>query len=565
MSIVKNEKILRVLFFLAVSVLAVAVWYSPIIFKGYATHEISREIILARNYYETGVFADQNNLNITLASSLIKADGHPLVLTEYLGAFFYSKIFKLIGGVPAYNDLILTSIVLYALILFIFSILVLRLFGFKIAMIFSLIYMFLPFIWGTTYCLEMYEFCFIFWSLFFVFYFWADKRQDKWSIPLFVISGIFLVLSGLSKEVTLVFALALFIYLFFKKKRKELFSIFIPFTVLLVVFWLPAIINGTNRYVSLLKPDSEEAIFTGYFHVFPDPYTYYFEKDQFLEQFKNQDLGLSENLEIKKNLVNFGLAKITIVDRLKVGTYILIQHFLRFFSLQEFGGPFIFLFLILGFLYLKKRSEEIYGLFKCWLIISFLVFSYVLLAGRSHLMDFSWSLVLVITMGLIYLIDILKEKFDLINRKSLIFELLIIGLVIYHLILVNHIVLGARYEKDSIPRSMAYADLVNKLDVKNTDVIAIPADFPNQIATLNYFINKSFVIFKPETIKRLYAENKLKKALEAFNVKYILGYSDDVSKKVTEQAKIMNIASDSLKFDIKKVSENKSFFMNLVR
>lgn len=560
-----NLKQWKFLFFIGFFALAIVVWCSPIIFKGYSTYEIPKEIILARNYAQTGIFADQNNVNVTLAPSLIKENGHPLVLTEYLGSFFYSKIFKFIGTVPSYDNLIFLSIFLYALVFLVFVFLVFYLFDFRVATIFSLIYIFLPFIWGTTYYIGAYEFCLLFWALFFLFYFWGIKKENKWSILLFIISGIFLALSGLSKEVTFVFALAFFVYLFIKKRKKELLAIFIPFVVLLVICWLPTVINGTNRYVSLFKSDSDKAIFSEYLHVFPDPYTYYFEKDQFLEQFKNQKLGLSENLEIKKNLANFGLTKITIFDRIKVGTYILIQHIARFFSLQEFGGPFIVLLSILGFVYLKKKSRKIYDLFKYWLIISFLFFSYVLLVGRSHLMDFALPLSLVVAFGLIYITDTLKEKFNFVNKKSLIFVVLIVGMVIYHLILINHIVLGDRYDKDFVPRSMAYAELINKLNIKDADVIAVPSNFPSQITTLNYFTAKSFVLFRPETIEKLYLDNKLKKAFEAFNVKYILDYSDVISKNATNQTNVINIASDSLEVDADQVSANKSFFMNLVR
>ena len=559
------KKNIKFLFFIGIFFLAIIIWYSPIVFKGYSIQGISKEIILARNYYQTGVLADQNNLNITLAPSLIKENGHPLVLSEYLGSFFYSKIFKLIGGIPSYNNLVLISLALYALILVVFTILVLYLFNFKTAIIFSLIYMIIPFVWGATYSLGPYEFCLLFWSLFFIFYFLGVKRNDKWSIPLFVISGFFLVLSGLSKEIAFVFALSFFIYLFFKKMKKELLSVFIPFVCLLAIFWLPSMINGENKYAVLLGANPEKSIFSDYTHVFPDPYTYYFEKEIFLEKLKSQDLEISGNLETQKVLVSYGFAKITIFGRAKIGTYILVQHLFRFFSLRDFGGPFIVLFLILGFIYLKKKSNFIYGLFKYWLIISILVFSYILLVSRIHLIDFIWPLVLLVSVGLIYLIDTVKDNLQLRGKRELVFTILIFGFIIYHFILVDHVVLGDIYNNDFIPRSMAYSELIKSMDIKDEDIIAVPGDFPTQIANLSYFTNKSFVLFASSTIDKLSREGNLKKAFEAFNVKYILGYSDAISEKAIEQAKIINIASESLKFDIKKVSENKSFFMNLIR
>ena len=177
-----NKNLLIVFFLLAVFVLAIGVWYSPIIFKGYSTSIISEEIVLARNYYQSGVLVKQNNLNVTLAPSLIKSEGHPLVLSEYLGSFFYSKIFK-ITGVPDYNTLILISLVLYALVLVLFTILTLRLFNFKIAIVFSLIYIFSPPGWGLTDSSGSYEFCLFFWALFFIFYFLgAHPHHQKFGV-----------------------------------------------------------------------------------------------------------------------------------------------------------------------------------------------------------------------------------------------------------------------------------------------------------------------------------------------------------------------------------------------
>ena len=82
---------------------------------------------------------------------------------------------------------------------------------------------------------------------------------------------------------------------------------------------------------------------------------------------------------------------------------------------------------------------------------------------------------------------------------------------------------------------------------------------------LNYLTNKSIVSFNPETIKKLLKKDKLDFAFEEFNVKYILGYTDDLSEKVIEQVDVKNIASDSLEIEVPKVSRNKGWLMNLIK
>ena len=285
-----NKKILIAFFLLAVFFLAVGVWYSPIVFKGYSSQGISKEMVLAKNYSQTGVLADQNDLNVTLAPGLVEEEGYPLVLSQYLGSFFYAQIFK-ITDIPDYNNLVLMSTILYALVLVLFTILILYLFNIKTAAVFSLIYIFSPVGWGLSGFLGSYEFCLFFWALFFIFYFLGVKKtkqsQSKFNSLFFVISGVFLTLSALSAEVTLVFALAFFIFLVVKKFKLQLLCIFIPFVILLMLFWLPSIISGENKYLTLIlgqrAPAPEKSIFAEYTHVFPDPYTYYFEKEEFLE------------------------------------------------------------------------------------------------------------------------------------------------------------------------------------------------------------------------------------------------------------------------------------------
>lgn len=565
-----KKGLLITIFLLVVFVLAIAVWYSPIIFKGYSSQVISEQMHLARNYHETGVFAVQNSQNITISSDLIKKEGRPLVISQHLGLFFYAKIFDIIG-VPDYNNLILLSIILYALVLVLFTVLVLYLFNFKIAIVFALIYIFSPLGWGLTSFLGSYEFCLLFWALFFIFYFLGVRKtqfsqSSKFNNLFFAVSGIFLALSALSAEVTLVFALALFMFLIVKKLKQQLIYIFVPFIILLIIFWLPSVLSGENKYISLFTGQrTEKLVSIAPLHVFPDPYTYYFEKEEFLENIRNQDLGWIEDLQIKKDLTNFGFEKINLFERIKVGFYILSHHISRFFSLEDFGGPFILLLWVLGMVYLKRKNIFLNKLFIYWICISLFVFSFVILVSRNHLMDFIWPIILGIVLGLFYILDIIKNHFQIKNKKALILDVIIIGLILYNLVLINHVVLGKKYDKDFVPRSMTYAQEIQELEISSAEVIAIPGDFPGQVATLNYLTNKSFVIFKDSTLNKLLKEGKIKQALEAFNVKYILGYPDELSNKIVAETGAVNITSNSLEIDMGEVSKNKSFFMNLIR
>ncbi|MDP2947311.1 MAG: hypothetical protein Q8N88_04285, partial [Nanoarchaeota archaeon] len=249
-----NKKILIVFFLLAVFFLAVGVWYSPIIFKGYSFQPISQDMLLAKNYHESGIFAVQNNQSVVISSGLNKNESYQLPISKYFGSVIFAKIFDVVG-VPSYNLLVLLSIILYAIVLVVFTILTMQLFGFKIAGIFSLVYIFSPLGWGLSYDLSGYSFCLLFLGISLIFYFLGAKEREKNNFItnglFFIFSGIFLALSVFSKEVTLIFALAFFIFMVIKKLKKQLMYVFIPFAVLLIIFWLQSLLSGENRYISL--------------------------------------------------------------------------------------------------------------------------------------------------------------------------------------------------------------------------------------------------------------------------------------------------------------------------
>ncbi|MDP2947730.1 MAG: hypothetical protein Q8N88_06470, partial [Nanoarchaeota archaeon] len=170
--ITSNKKLITLFFLVAIFVLAIGVWYSPIIFKGYSTQPISQDMLLAKNYHESGILAVQNNQSVVISSDLNKNESYQLPISKYFGSVIFAKIFDAIG-VPSYNLLVLLSMILYAIVMVVFTILTMQLFGLKIAGIFSLVYIFSPLGWGLSYDLSGYSFCLLFLGISLIFYFWG--------------------------------------------------------------------------------------------------------------------------------------------------------------------------------------------------------------------------------------------------------------------------------------------------------------------------------------------------------------------------------------------------------
>jgi len=551
------------IFLLTVFILAIVVWYSPVLFKGYNPYGPSVGSLLVNNLYEFDSYSIENNLNVTLSSNLIENDGILSIRGNKLTPLLYSKIFS-VTGLPKVGNLIFLSIFIHALALAIFTGLILYLFDFKLASIFSLVYIFLPFNWQLPYSFCSYEFALLFLSIFFLLFFYGLKH--KYSYVYLSVSGIFLVLACLSKEALFLIAPFLLFFLWFKNQKKPLLYIFIPFIILFTIFWLPNISN--NSYISLLGGDISKETESADLHLYPDPYTYHFEQEKFLfnlqNKIDNDEIVLMEKIDRIKELKNVEAGQLKLLDRAKVNLVITSRHIFRFISLEDIGGPFIFLLIILGFYSLRQKNKYLYQFFIYWIISGIFLMSFVLLVIRNHLMDFNLAIILLISLGLIFLVELINDYFDLKKKKQFFVYLLFLFVIIYHLVLVNHIAWSKIYDNSTILMTQAYSQEVKKMDIANDDVIAVNLG-PIAMYSLNSLTDKSIVIFRPETIEDLLKNNKLDWAFEQFGIKYILGYSDKLSKEIINQVDVINIASDSMDLVKPDISRNKGWLMNLIK
>lgn len=551
---------------------ALVVWYSPVLFKGYSVL-ISRDSLLsARNYAQFGVVGIEDNLNICLASSLSAEKSNPPVTGNKITAIGYGLLFK-IFGLPKYDNLVFFSIAILIIVLLIFTIVVYYLFNLKVALFFALIYILLPFNWyALTYNFGIYEFPLLFFSLFFLFFALGIKSEYKCRYWLLVLSGFFLAFAGIAKEVFLMFAPVLFFYLLWQRQKKYLLLIFIPFFIIVSLFWLPDMVLGQNAYRLLFwgkeKDNAEKFLDYGYYsHTFPDPYTYHFDRDNFIEKYQIEsslEIDFFQRIALVRSAYIGGVEKIGFFPRLKMGTVLLARHISRFLSIEDIGGPMIFILLVMGFIYLKEKDRYLYRFFVFWVFAIVMMMSFVTLGNRNHLMDFSWAVALVVALGLIFLTDIFSQHFQLEKTGRFILLAFLSLLIFYNLILSSHVLWGRIYDEEKFLVASVYARAVNQLNISDRDVIAV--NIPGtEWAKLNYLTDKSMVVFAPETIEELIQEDKLQDAFDKFGVKYILGYSPELTQKILADAKAENIASDDIDLTPPEVSQTKSWLMNLVR
>lgn len=556
-----------VIVFFAIGVL----WYSPVLFKGYPLNYPAAEVVTARNYVQQGVFGLEDHLSVVVAPELVKENANPSSLGNKLTPFSYAVIFKFFGQLD-WDSLIFVAIGVNALAVVFFAIAVYRVFGFKVAVLFPLVYALIPSIWRLAATPGGYEFPLLYFSVFTLFYFWNYKCKQN---HLFLaISGLFLALSCMAKEAMFLFLPIFFIWLVINKKKTELFAIFSTLIIILMFFWVPSFIglsgNG-NDYLKLFIDSNEiqdsHSDFNFYSHLYIDPYSFYFNNQAVVAEL-NQGISSSSKEFINrigdaKVGVNMGVRSIGLGERFMAGTMCFIRHIFRYLSVNFIGGPLIFIFIILGFTQLKFLDRKIYYLFLAWLIGVPIILGYVVLAKRNHLMDLGFALAILISLGVIVFLRMLKNNYQI--GRSLALRFLVVVLVLYSLFLADRAVLGQAYDDSSSPEIKYLAEKVNNypISIKADEVIAVGSSFLHP--SLNYLTNKSVVMFHPNSITKLVGDGKLQDIFNQFGIKYFIGYDAQTAELIIKNSTAKNISNWPSRGEaVEPLNNSKVWLLNLI-
>ncbi|MDP2649801.1 MAG: hypothetical protein Q8P10_03065, partial [bacterium] len=191
--------------------------------------------------------------------------------------------------------------------------------------------------------------------------------------------------------------------------------------------------------------------------------------------------------------------------------------------------------------------------------------SFVILAGRQHLMDFNWILALFIALGLIMLAEIINRYFNFNKRKSTILLLVVVSSALYGLVVADHVTWNRFFDsnQESSLRIRIYSQRIGEFNIQDRDVIATPQSVNRH--SLNYLNNKSLVLFREETIRDLLNNGELASAFEKFGVRYILGYPPTLTEEIIKQAQVVNIADNAVELPKIKTSPVKMWLMNIVK
>lgn len=551
----------KIIILAAILFCSVFVWYSPVLFKGYSSAIPGPNNVIARNLAKTGKFSHENEKNIILNSGRIKQDGMISSTGDKAIALSGAVLHKISGSLN-FDSIVLLSVAVFAASLSFFFLIVWKLFGFRIAMIFAPVYVVLPVVWETALIPGFYEFSLLFLSIGLFLFF---CRWNKYDIFRYCLSGIFLALSFLSRDAMVLLAPVLLVWVWFFK-RKAILPLFASMILAVICFTAIFQFNfgKTSNYhfdYFMAAPDKTQGRdFSFYGHLYPDPYTYHYEKETYLAQ-KKIEAGQSgiDAQGLAKRISNVESNRISLWQHFRIAPLLLAKHISSLVSLESVGGPLMFLLFCFGmFCMFRQGKHELVYLISGWIGFIFIFCSFFALAQRNHVMDFAFVFALGAAIGICNIAEILNFK-----HKYPALCLITIAAA-YHLILSSHTLFGRIYDDSFHLKLKAYAAEIAKHDIGDSDIIAAPFN-NNAIYAINYMADQSFVKFSRLTVEKLISENKLKFAFKEFGVTKIAGFSPELSAEITKQTGARSLADDSIAaFEI-TISPAKSLLMNLVK
>jgi len=490
-------------------------------------------LLPARNWAETGELSYENSENVVLSTEMVETDGMPTTLGNKLTLYFYGFLFKYIGFYPSLPLYI--AFILYSIAAVFLFLTVLRIFDLKIGLTTAILSVIAPFSLPPANMIGHHELAWLFMILAAFFYFWP-KNQKK--LIYLVSTGLCLGLAMAAKN-SFFIAFLPFFALEFWRNRLVLKTAVLRCAILFVAFLIiatPFTFGGQNSYLGLFFNFDNSVIenepFSSFGHFFPDPYTYHHDRDAFLEN----NLAKTENFSFFKNVHFWGEDVFFIqgagasVNFMQGWVMPMIYSFLiyskgLFLSLIIFGGMLTWLFVFIGISELKRRKNYLMIFFS---VVFFASWFFCLIAFRTS--NYAQVLILALPASIVVGVGLCKTA-EFISRSS---KKILIGTIAMFLILfsqiswwslhINYATFGQVREVIEFARTEQ-----NKYQFDEKGVTAV-GWFQEAPTLLNYYFNRNFVYFAPQTIKKLADKDELSSVFQNYNITGFIGYDEKTTE-----------------------------------
>lgn len=512
-----------------VFIFSFAVRFYPILHKGYPPNIRADSLLLARNLSLSNEYKIESEKGVILSSSLLKERGAITNSGNELSNVLYAKVFDVFGfspDIPVY-----VSLVLWALTTALLFLIILRLFNIWLALIFVLVDIFAPIVLASSIRPGSYEWAALFFTIALLFYLW-NLNKGKFRYTKLFFAGSFFGLATLAGNAYLISLVPFLVYEFFRNKSFKRVLIFVlPFILVWGIYLGPGFIKEgafNNYYLTSAKTSSSE-----YMHIFPDPYTYHFEREEYIGTVLD-----TRTPDFIKALTFYNY-DVSFSQRLWLYWTSAIFYIQEFFRLTNIGGALTILFFFLGIGYLYKKKNRLLLLFGIWIGIWYFALVFYGSSSNHHLAEIRFPIFFLVSLGVYWIIQFILG----LNTKKKFKYLLILALLFFiflDLTQSDKWLLHEKYENTNMEEILSTAEILKQADIVKEDIIAV--GFPNETPlTLNYYTNLNLVYFHPDTIKKLLDENKLQWAFEQFEITKIVAYDRDLTAGILEATNVENI------------------------
>lgn len=523
----KSNKLGLIAFSALVFLLSLAANYFPLFYRGYSYSFEVDNLILARNLSLAEKYSLDDNKNVILNSSRIAVEGIESKFGNKLTPVFYGYLFKFFGF---HNSLpVWASLILFSLVNVILFLIVVFLFNLKAGLIFAFLEIVSPLVLQNSIRFGTYE-----WAAFFLAFatlFYLIRKKANW--PILLVVGALCALASLARNS---FVISLVPFVIFDgwtyRSWKRLAFLLIPFILVWGLYlgggWLR---SGElkNSYLSSNETTS------AYMHIFPDSYTWNYERDEFVA--KNFSQG-AINYDVSEFLLLYGY-DVSLRNQVKMYLSSAISYPRGLLAQITLGGALMIFFMGLGSAELFRRNIDLFRFVFLW-TGSWYLFLIIMKSNHwGHFIMLEFPLFLLATLGIYRTIEFIQEqKFSQWAKYALTGGILLtIGLQLIESdkFMFHEKYLYARQEEPLKLVSKIASD-AGLLD-KTRDVVALGLSNP-ACSLVNYYNDVNCIYFAPATIKKLAQQNKLQWAFDQYGVTKVYGYETNLIREILAKAKV---------------------------
>lgn len=464
----KKAKLFAGGLFVAVVLVSFSVRSYPVFKRGYAPSISAVELSTAKNMTlaNTPYIEDQNHT--VLSASKAKEEGTYISNSNQLTSFLYSKIFKywkFDTSLPTY-----IAICIWAIISGLLFALVWHLFNLKLALLFALVEIFMPFVFKGAIFPGAYEFAMLFFTIGLIFYLWREKQT--WQE--IVLASIFFTLAVWAKNTFLISLVALLIYDIFKNKSfKRVIYLILPFIFIGTAFW---------------------------------------------------------QMNIRKSIPNPTL----LAGAAGIGAcFSSAWFYLRaMWDVVVFGGPIFILLILSGLIWLFRENKKIFALCLSWIFVWYLSQIIFKTNDAGHYLEIAFPLILAAAAGAYLFIScIAKQQRAWIVRVFVSFILCVT--IIWQLGISLKWLVYSQYD-GSMGKIVSDAETIKQITMQqpemfdNETIIAVGSN-SSAVYAMNYLTDKNYVYLSSDMVVKLAQENTLEGTVKKMEITYFIGYGDQIS------------------------------------